>query len=106
MLGDLRQRVAAVEPGLAVPPEVVGDVGHGRAGEGAPSAASVDQRQPGAELVAGEPRVLAQVDRREATEAGGQPEPGRVVVLDALVDERDALVVLLDPYDARLAQPR
>ena len=62
VLRHLRQRVAAVEPHGAVRPEVVGDVGHGRASQGAPPAAALDEAEPAAELVARQPRVVAEVD--------------------------------------------
>src|SRR5690349_10753591 len=79
---------------------------HRRAGEGAPAAAPLDEAEPAAQLVAGEPRVVPQVDGGEASEAGGQPQARRIDRLDPLVDEGDALVVLVDADDRRLAQPR
>ena len=55
------------------------------------------RREPAAQLVARQPRVLAEVGGGEAAQARARSHrPGASWRLDPLVDERDALVVLLD----------
>ena len=96
MLRHLRQGVDGVEEHLAPAPEVVGDVGGRGPGEGRPAAAARDPVHPVAELVARQPRPVAQVGAGEPAQGVGGEQAAVGGVLDPVLHQGDPLDVLLD----------
>ena len=96
VLDDLGQPVELVEQGRPSLPQVVGDVGDRRPRQRRPTAPTLHTRHPVAELVSCQPGVLGQVGAREPAQGHGAEEPAVGGVLDPVLDQRDALGVLLD----------
>jgi hypothetical protein len=102
---DGRQRVVLLEEVLASRPQGVGEVGGAGAGQRRPAAPPLYPGDPPAQQVAGQPRPLAQVRRREPAEGVGDEESVDAGVLDPVGDQRDAVAVLLHGDD-RAHEPR
>ena len=106
VLRHLDERVDGREQLDAAAPEVVGDVGDRRARERLPAAVPLDPGQPVAQLVAGQPRRGREVGAGEPAHRVRAEEPAAGGVLDPLLGDRDAVLVLVDRTEPGRAQAR